>query len=176
MSYVCGIRLDGTLLCEGNHQTWEISPPVGRFHSISAVSIHVCGVRIDETVTCWATHGEAYDEDASQLTPPQGAFRSVSVGGSWSGSSEFSCEIRTDGSLRCWSKSGSQVLKNLLENWTERSAHGRSRATPQDRPVSARKLARLEGLCSAFKTASCIPTPVREAAYRPGVAGRSRTA
>ncbi len=114
--YLCGVRLDGTLRCQGNHQTGEISPPAGPFRSVSASSTHACGVRVDGTAACWATHEEAYEGDASQLTPPAGRFRSVSAGGRWNHGSEFNCGIRTGSSLTCWGRPASAALKVLVDN------------------------------------------------------------
>ncbi len=116
MAYVCGVRLDGTLRCQGNHQTGEITPPAGPFRSVSAGSTHACGVRVDGTAACWATHEEAYDGDGSQLKAPAGRFRSVSVGGRWNHGSEFSCGVRTGGSLSCWGRPASAALRNLVED------------------------------------------------------------
>ena len=113
MVYVCGVRLDGILRCQGNHQTGEISPPPGLFRSVSPGGTHACGVRVDGTVACWGTHEEAYEGDASQLTAPVGEFRSVSVGGRWNRNSEFSCGIRTSGSLTCWGRPASATLDAL---------------------------------------------------------------
>ena len=116
MAYVCGVRLDGTLRCQGNHQTGEITPPTGPFRSVSAGSTHACGVRVDGTAACWATHEEAYDGDASQLKAPAGRFSSVSAGGRWNHSSEFSCGVRIGGSLSCWGRPASAALRNLVED------------------------------------------------------------
>ncbi len=116
MPYLCGVGLDGTLQCQGNHQTREIEPPAGLFRSLSAASTHACGVRVDGTVACWATHEEAYDGDASQLAAPAGQFHSVSVGGRWNHGSEYGCGIRTDGSLTCWGRPASAALRNLVED------------------------------------------------------------
>ena len=115
MVYLCGLRLDGTLRCQGNHQTGEIETPAGPFRSVSAGSTHACGVRVDGTLACWATHEEAYDGDASQLAPPSGKFHSVSAGGRWNQNSEFGCGIRTGGSLTCWGRPASAALRALLE-------------------------------------------------------------
>ena len=115
MVYLCGVRLDGTLRCQGNHQTGEISPPAGLFQSVSAGSTHACGVRVAGTVACWGTHEEAYDGDASQLAPPSGKFHSVSAGGRWNHNSEYGCGIRTGGSLACWGRPASAALRALLE-------------------------------------------------------------
>ena len=115
MVYLCGVRLDGTVRCQGNHQTGEILPPAGPFRLVSAGSTHACGVRVDGTVACWATHEEAYDGDASQLEQPAGKFQSVSAGGRWNHSSQYSCGIRTGGSLTCWGRPASAALEALLE-------------------------------------------------------------
>ena len=115
LAYLCGVRPDGTLRCQGNHQTGKIDTPAGPFKSVSAGSTHACGVRVDGTVACWATHEEAYEGDASQLAPPSGKFHSVRVGGRWNHNSEFSCGIRTDGSLTCWGRPASAALEILLE-------------------------------------------------------------
>ena len=115
MPYLCGVRIDGTLLCQGNHQTGKIETPGGLFKSVSAGSTHACGVRVDGTVACWGTHEDAYEGDTSQLTPPAGRFRSVSVGGRWNHGSEFSCGIRIGGTLTCWGRPASAALSLVLE-------------------------------------------------------------
>ena len=115
LPYLCGVRLDGTLRCQGNHQTGEISPPAGPFRLVSAGSTHACGVRVDGTAACWATDEEAYEGDASQLTPPADRFRSVSAAGRWNHNSEFSCGIRTGGSLTCWGRPAAAALKALVD-------------------------------------------------------------
>ena len=115
-SYFCTLGLDGTLQCRGDHQTGRISPPAGRFESISAGGAHACAIRTDGTVACWSAWEESHGVPADETSPPQDKFRTVQVGGAPNHNSAFSCGIRTDGKLTCWGNPRSPVLKNLLEN------------------------------------------------------------
>jgi alpha-tubulin suppressor-like RCC1 family protein len=51
--YTCGVRTDETVVCWGENQFGQSSPPAGMFKSVSAGSDHTCGVRANETVVCW---------------------------------------------------------------------------------------------------------------------------
>jgi hypothetical protein len=93
LGQVCGIRLDGTLVCWGG-----AAPPGGTFTQVSAGgffsyfggSAHACGIKSDGTVACWGDNG------SGQAAPLAGTFTQISANGS------HACGVRTDGTVACW--------------------------------------------------------------------------
>ena len=89
--HACGVRTDGTVVCWGEHEYGQATPPpAGGFTSISVGGRHACGVRTDGTVVCWG------EDEYGQATPPAGGFTSISVG------DRHACGVRSDGAVDCW--------------------------------------------------------------------------
>ena len=88
--HTCGLREDGSVVCWGDDEYGQATPPQGTFTSVSAGSYHTCGVREDGSVACWGI------DNYGRATPPQGTFTSVSAGAG------HSCGVREDGSVACW--------------------------------------------------------------------------
>ncbi len=49
----CGVKLDGSVVCWGDNQYGQSSPPAGAFSSVVAGYSHTCGVTFDGGVRCW---------------------------------------------------------------------------------------------------------------------------
>ena len=90
MDKMCGIRLDGTLVCWKREK--DIQPtPIDKFLQVSVEGSHSCGIRKDRTIICWGNN------DYGQIIAPEGTFSQVSV------AMGFSCAIKTvDHTLTCW--------------------------------------------------------------------------
>ena len=88
--HTCRLKTDGTVICWGNDDYGQSTPPSGSFASVSAGDGHTCGLKTDGTVTCWG------NDDYGQSTPPSGSFASVSAGDG------HTCGLKTDGSVTCW--------------------------------------------------------------------------
>ena len=96
----CAIRTDGKLVCWGgieerdNAQEIADEMSVGTFEDVS-VGAAVCGLRPGGEVECWENRNWIR---GSYSGPPDGPFRSVSVGGLQA------CGIRPDGRVECWGR------------------------------------------------------------------------
>ena len=88
--FTCGVKADGLIVCWGDDDDGQTSPPDGVFASVSAGDYYTCGVRSDGGVECW---GKDY---AGETSSPDGVFASVSAG------VLHSCGVRTDGAVECW--------------------------------------------------------------------------
>jgi hypothetical protein len=53
-NHTCGLREDGSVVCWGNNDDGQPSPPVGEtFEAISSGVAGSCGLRKDGAVMCW---------------------------------------------------------------------------------------------------------------------------
>ncbi len=89
---VCGIGLQGGVLCWGAGSSEERSPPGGRWLDVdsSSTALVNCAVRIDAEIRCWG-----YCDDV-MCTPPEGTFVVLDLGTDWG------CALDTDGMALCW--------------------------------------------------------------------------
>ena len=87
-AHSCAIRADdATIACWG---ATSGTAPAGRHTGIAAAGRQTCAIReADSGVDCW---GQSF----WGLTPPDGAFASITGGG------EQFCGVRTDATLTCW--------------------------------------------------------------------------
>ena len=94
----CGIMATGSVVCWGENNVGQGSPPAGHFASVSVGHRsgwgkgqgHACGVKTDNTIACWGQN------DQGQTTVPTGEFVAVDVG------RPHICGMRPDGTLECW--------------------------------------------------------------------------
>ena len=112
-SHTCGLRTDGTVTCWGINDKRQADAPAQAFVSVSAGGEHSCGVLVvakersivqgdgvvvqgdgvapvSGPVVCWGANSEG------QTDAPEGAFMSVSAGGT------HSCGVRVGGAVVCW--------------------------------------------------------------------------
>ena len=84
----CWVLPDSTVGCWGN-----IGSPQGTFQFV-VVGGHgfACGVRTNGELACWGDNGH----DWGNVFPPEGAFKSVSLG--WA----HACAIKMDDTVVCW--------------------------------------------------------------------------
>ena len=55
----CAIRYgSGVIVCWGNNEDGQSSPPTGSFRAVSAGSSHTCGLRSDGAIACWGRNDE----------------------------------------------------------------------------------------------------------------------
>ena len=88
--HVCGLRLDGSLLCWGNNDWGQSDAPSGAFRAVAVGELHSCGVGVDGAVVCWG------DNSLGQVEAPSGVFGAVAAGAA------HSCALRENGSVVCW--------------------------------------------------------------------------
>ena len=88
--HTCGVRTDGRVICWGNNEGKQASPPSGDFQQVSAGAAHTCAVRADRRVICWGNN------EHGQASPPNGDFQQVSAGDS------HTCGLKTGGGVVCW--------------------------------------------------------------------------
>ena len=102
--HYCGLKPDGLVVCAGDDEYGQSSPPSGAYESITAGDFHTCGVKTDGSVECWG----GFEKGASLVNPvmppgssraavpPDGTFTSVSAG------KGHTCGVRTDALIQCW--------------------------------------------------------------------------
>jgi hypothetical protein len=73
--HTCGIAADGAVVCWGDDDDGQSTPPAGVFQQVSGGNSHTCGLRVDGTVACWGSNG------LGESTPRAGTFSQVSVVG-----------------------------------------------------------------------------------------------
>ena len=86
--YVCGVRLDSTLVCSLG------GAPRGEFLRVDHSLGPPCALRTDRTIECWNYSDEP--EWDVLLDSPQGEFTDIAVG------AYHACAIRVDGTVACW--------------------------------------------------------------------------
>ena len=119
LSYACGLRSDGSVLCWGDDTAGQFPPEgEGPFSEVAIGSFHTCGLRLDGSVKCWgydwerfanrvapsesisfalSMFGMEWVHDAPRTDPPEGErFKAISAG-SW-----HTCGVRQDGEVSCW--------------------------------------------------------------------------
>ena len=75
----CGLRSDGTVVCQGESEYSDDSPNV-RFNSINHSDTHACGLREDGVAVCWGTEvGIAFLLRPGSLLKDE-RFKRISVG------------------------------------------------------------------------------------------------
>ena len=49
----CGVKMDDSVVCWGNNDYGQPTPPRSSFSSVSAGDNYTCGVKTDGSVVCW---------------------------------------------------------------------------------------------------------------------------
>jgi len=58
------VTTSGTVVCWGDNENGQASPPAGTFSQVSAGGFHSCGVTTSGAVECWGNNEEG------QASPP----------------------------------------------------------------------------------------------------------
>ena len=117
-SYLCGIKLDGTLGCVDRNDRnlrYMSSLPEGRFVALSGPTFvssggDTCGLRVTRELLCWSYNG------SRQFSPLSGRFKSVAVGGAY-----YGCAVRENGEVECWDDSDG--IEWSLTGWKPVGGH-----------------------------------------------------
>ena len=88
--HTCGVKTNGSVVCWGDDEYGQSTPPSGKFASVSAGDRHTCGVKTNGSVACWG------DDEHGKSTPPSGKFTYVGAG------LHYTCGLTTNGSTVCW--------------------------------------------------------------------------
>ena len=77
-SHVCGLRVDGIVVCQGDNEHGQSSPPrYGRFTSISSGDTYTCGLREDGAAVCW---GDTFTMVLGSMPLNNERFKSLNIG------------------------------------------------------------------------------------------------
>ena len=104
-NHTCGLKTNGLVVCWGNDDYGQATPPEGNFQQVSAGKRHTCGLQTDSSVVCWGSNhafsGEYRGQTITgayvgQSTPPSGTFIYIDSG-AWR-----TCGVNIDGRLLCW--------------------------------------------------------------------------
>lgn len=93
--HVCGIKADNTLVCWGNNEDNQATPPEGTFAQVSAGGNFNCALRTDGTLACWG------EDIAGETSPPPGYYQQIETGGN------HACALDENGVAQCWGANGS---------------------------------------------------------------------
>jgi alpha-tubulin suppressor-like RCC1 family protein len=96
--HVCALKQDGILVCYGDDDHGQGTPPAGTFTQVSAAVNHNCAVKTDQTLECWGS--DLY----GQASPPAGTFIQVDA------TAYDSCAVTTAGEVECWGNHGASLL------------------------------------------------------------------
>ena len=87
-NHVCGLKMEGTVVCWGGNENGEASAPEGEvFIEISAGASHTCGLRPDGVGACWGS-----------VDSPLGSEKLTTISSGYG----YSCGIRVEGNVMCW--------------------------------------------------------------------------
>lgn len=145
ISYVCGLRDNGTAWCWGKLQDEERGDSATELHStpfavddnsisgskwidISAGAGFTCGLRNDGTAWCWGNNGSKLPPDTKPLTDMRKATL-VSTdevsGNAWDSISVNAgsiCGLRNDGTIWCWQPGGFSLGDGIAISSKEKPA------------------------------------------------------
>ena len=86
----CALRESGEIVCWGDNEYGQSSPPVGRFISISGGGWYGCALRENGSAACWG-----YNKNG-QTAAKGGRFTSIYADG------RHACALRESGEIVCW--------------------------------------------------------------------------
>lgn len=93
---MCGVRVDGSLVCWGINDGRQSEPPTGTFASVSVGNQHACAIDSEQRIRCWGTSASYHASGYVPGEPPTGSFNDVSVG------DDVACALRTERTVACW--------------------------------------------------------------------------
>lgn len=115
-THTCGLKTNGLVVCWGNDDYGQATPPEGIFQQVSAGRRHTCGVKTDGSLVCWGSNhafsgeirGQTIAGDyVGQSTPPAGTFLYIDSG-AWR-----TCGVKMDGGLLCWGAGEIETFPHL---------------------------------------------------------------
>ncbi len=108
----CGVKLDGSLWCWGQHPYWRHDPMLmDGFHTgtsdVVIGNMYACVLKIDGTVWCWGSNsvgqlGNGTLVDSTIPVTVTGLSSVVQI----SGNTSHTCVTKNDGSAWCWGNNG----------------------------------------------------------------------
>lgn len=78
--HMCGVRVDGSLVCWGINDGGQSEPPAGTFSSVSVGDQHACAIDAEERILRWRTSPIYRVGYTAPGEPPSGSFTATSVG------------------------------------------------------------------------------------------------
>ena len=113
-SHVCGIKNDSTLICWGDNEYNQATPPEGTFTQVSAGYQFNCALRVDGSIACWGR------DTAGETSPPPSHYVQVEAGG------YHACALTSDGTPICWGKNNEGQVSSLTSSKFQQLALGYS--------------------------------------------------
>ena len=101
-SHACALQPGGILKCWGNNRYGQLDGPDGTFTRIST--------------TCWTPPGAVDSRDCWGISEsgqlgPDSTFTAISAG------RDFSCAIKTDGTIDCWGNNQHRTCQQGTDGW-----------------------------------------------------------
>ena len=90
------------VVCWGDDQYGQSTPPEGAFVAVAAGSASTCGVKTDGSVKCWGIN-QPPNLGLIEGAPTATNFVDVKIG--YTRNYEHACALATDGSVTCWGNS-----------------------------------------------------------------------
>jgi alpha-tubulin suppressor-like RCC1 family protein len=119
-SYSCGIKVDGTLWCWGTDGSGQLgngaatdfqdspvqeSTAATDWIQVSAGETHACAVKANGTLWCWGSDSTGQLGNGATTGNQQSPVQESTSATNWASvdaGSEFTCAIKTTGTLWCW--------------------------------------------------------------------------
>jgi len=123
--HTCGVTIDGRLFCWGNDYPGnlatqpgtsplspnEVGPGDDDWFTVSVGSTHACAIKSDGRLFCWGrnNHGQI---GTGNRTTTYWPTQEASAENEWvqvSAGDEFTCAVKSNGSLFCWGMNGGRL-------------------------------------------------------------------